>query len=63
MLYNAHNSEKETTHSATHYALTVAKYVEFGDKLVKVVTCFGNGCQIGLQQDIIVLLQDKRKQD
>jgi hypothetical protein len=56
MLYNAHNLEKETAHSATHYALTVAKYVEFGDKLMKIVTCFGNGRQIGLQQNIVVLL-------
>lgn len=63
MLYNADNLEKETAHSATHNTLTVAKYVEFCDKLVKIVTRFGNGCQIGLQQDIIVLLKKKQKKN
>ena len=49
-------SEEETAHSASHYALTITEYVEFGDELVKVVASFGNGCQISLQQNIIVLL-------
>ncbi len=55
-IYTMINLEEETSHSATHYALAIAEYVEFSDKLVKVVASFSNGCQIRLQQDIIVLL-------
>ena len=43
------NLEKETTHTTTHNALTVAKDVEFGYELVKVMASLSDRCQVSLQ--------------
>lgn len=51
-------SEKETSQTSTH-TLFVVKNVEFVNKLINVVTTFGNDAEIRHKSEIVALLKQQ----